>query len=69
MIQSKGKWVVAVGSGKEGEVVVIDSITLEFKQIKLFAENFVEIKFLEITGKRLLMNLWIGGVREAEIDE
>ena len=47
MITSSGKWVLAVGESKEGEIVLIDSTNLEFKQIKLFPKS-VSITYLDI---------------------
>ena len=62
-----GKWIVAVGWGKQGEIVVIDSSNFKFKQFKLFGKD-VWIFFLEIVGNQLWMG-WSGGVRVADMDE
>ena len=39
MIKSNGKTIVDVGSGKKGEIVVIDSYNFGFKQFKLFGKD------------------------------
>ena len=68
MIKSNEKWVVAVGWGNEGDVVVIDSSNFKTKTIKLFRSKEIII-FLEIIGNLLWMGLVNGGIRVAEMNE